>query len=990
MCKTETIGNARKHEDMIVQALHLQGVRTHNLKNVNLSIPHNQITLVVGPSGSGKSSLVFDSIFHESQRQFVESLSSLPRQMIGELIRPSLDSIKGLQPTIGLEQKSNTPDPYSTIGDLSGIYNVLCSLASTFGSIQCERCNREIKPLSAEQIVKVIEGFPENTRFILLSPVRLDRVDDYGKLFERLRRQGVVRVRVNGAIMDISHHNPELSGVEVCSIEVVKDRLIRKEGITKRLMDSVTAILRETEGILFCSYEKTRKSTATGGVTSVWKDLLFSSRNICPKCGTTYPALTSQNFNYNTTPGACLSCKGRGEIEAFNLDLVLGNKSCSFSELEAKILEEITESSKRVISDFFSSFFKQFPTTKAQAVQTCPTEIINTFLYGSESGQLRINQPSAQDFPPVSDSSVQGSKEDQHLTDQTTGLFSVLEGLFLKATNQQERKFLASLRSPAECPECHGARISKVARHVSIQGKTFFDLTSMSIGQLYEWLSDSLKLNEVEKEKVGPQLEKLFYRLNMMKSLQLSYLPLSRLVSTLSAGELQRIRLSSILGNRLHRGCYILDEPTTGLHPQEIENLCVILKELKEAGNTIIIVGHHPELMHIAENVVELGPGSGTNGGEVIASGTPDEVQKIPHTQTYKWLKQSKEITKKQRRVDESDSIVLENISTNNLQNVTVRFPLHALVCVTGVSGSGKSSLICLSLIPMIKEALTSSSLASLPPCLKSARIQGVEKISQLIETSNSAIGRTPRSNPATYSGMFDEIRALFAETKDAKILGFTTPGRFSFNIKGGRCKECLGLGIEKSESLLSSNSSIPCPVCNGKRFNNQTLQVRYQGKTIADVLEMTFDEAHEFFSNQQSLLRYINSFRKIGLGYLRLGQPSDSFSVGEAQRVKLATELMDFEKTKNALYVLDEPTSGLNPSDIDNLLVVFNELLDAGNSIIIIEHSLDVIKNADWIIDLGPESGDSGGRVLACASPNQITQLSESVTGQYLRALLN
>lgn len=988
MCKTETIGNAKQHEDIIVQALSLQGVRTHNLKNVNLVIPHNQITLVIGPSGSGKSSLVFDTIFHESQRQFVESLSSLPRQIVGELTRPSLDSVKGLQPTIGLEQKMNTPDPYSTVGDISGIYNILYALTSTIGSIQCERCNREIKPLSAAQIVKVIEGLPENTRFILLSPIQLKRVDDYGKLFERLRRQGVVRVRVNGTILDISRHNPEFTNMEVHSIEVVKDRLIRKEGISKRILDSVTSILRETDGILFCSYEKTRKSTATGGVTSVWKDLLFSSRNICPKCGANYPSVTSQNFNYNTTSGACSTCKGRGEIEAFNLDLY--DKGGSFSELEAQLKKEISESSKRVISDFFSSFFKQFPATQAQSINSCPQELIDTFLYGSSSKKSLIDHPSTLDSSPAFDSLIQGQNLQNESINQSTGLLSVLESLFLKATNQQEKKYWASLRSPVECPECHGARISKVARHVSIQGKTFFDLTSMNISQLNEWFSSSFKLNEVEIDKLGSQLEHLFYRLNMMEKLQLSYLSLNRLASTLSSGELQRVRLSSILGNKLHRGCYILDEPTAGLHPQEIQNLCAILQKLKEDGNTIIIVGHNPELMNIAENVIELGPGSGVNGGEIIASGSPDLVQKIPTSLAHRWSTRNMEIVTHKRKIDPSDSIILENISTNNLRNVTVRFPLHALVCITGVSGSGKSSLISQSLIPMIKTTLTASSTSSSSPCLKRARIQGVEKIGQLIEASNLAIGRNPRSNPATYSGMFDDIRSLFAETKDAKILGFTTPGRFSFNIKGGRCKECLGLGIEKSESLLSSNSSIPCPVCNGKRFNNQTLQVRYQGKTIADVLEMTFDEAHEFFSNQQHLLRYINAFRKMGLGYLKLGQPSDSFSVGEAQRVKLATELIDFEKAQNALYVLDEPTSGLNSSDIDNLLVIFNELLDAGNSIIVIEHSLDVIKNADWIIDLGPEGGDKGGRILASASPKELSQSRESITGKYLRALLN
>ena len=643
-----------------------------------------------------------------------------------------------------------------------------------------------------------------------------------------------------------------------------------------------------------------------------------------------------------------------------------------------------------MISDFFSSFFKQFPATQAQSINSCPQELIDTFLYGSSSKKSLIDHPSTLDSSPAFDSLIQGQNLQNESINQSTGLLSVLESLFLKATNQQEKKYWASLRSPVECPECHGARISKVARHVSIQGKTFFDLTSMNISQLNEWFSSSFKLNEVEIDKLGSQLEHLFYRLNMMEKLQLSYLSLNRLASTLSSGELQRVRLSSILGNKLHRGCYILDEPTAGLHPQEIQNLCAILQKLKEDGNTIIIVGHNPELMNIAENVIELGPGSGVNGGEIIASGSPDLVQKIPTSLAHRWSTRNMEIVTHKRKIDPSDSIILENISTNNLRNVTVRFPLHALVCITGVSGSGKSSLISQSLIPMIKTTLTSSSTSSSSPCLKRARIQGVEKIGQLIEASNLAIGRNPRSNPATYSGMFDDIRSLFAETKDAKILGFTTPGRFSFNIKGGRCKECLGLGIEKSESLLSSNSSIPCPVCNGKRFNNQTLQVRYQGKTIADVLEMTFDEAHEFFSNQQHLLRYINAFRKMGLGYLKLGQPSDSFSVGEAQRVKLATELIDFEKAQNALYVLDEPTSGLNSSDIDNLLVIFNELLDAGNSIIVIEHSLDVIKNADWIIDLGPEGGDKGGRILASASPKELSQSRESITGKYLRALLN
>lgn len=989
MCKTETIGNAKQHEDKIVRALSLQGVRTHNLKNINLQIPHNQITLVIGPSGSGKSSLVFDSIFHESQRQFIESLSSLPRQVVGEMTRPSLDSIKGLQPTIGLEQKINTPDPYSTVGDISGIYNVLYSLTSTIGSIQCESCHREIKPLSAEQIVKVIEGLPENTRFILLSPIQLNRVDDFGKLFERLRRQGVVRVRVNGTIIDISHHNPQLTE-KVHSIEVVKDRLIRREGISKRILDSVTSILRETEGILFCSYEKTRRSTGTGGVTSVWKDLLFSSRNICPKCGATCPELTSQSFNYNTTSGACSTCKGRGEIEAFDLDLILSHKECSFSELEVQLKKEISESSKRVISDFFSAFFKQFPAEQRRSINLCPKEIRQFFLYGSSSKQALNSQSSDPNSSSALDSKTEGQNQENAPLDQSTGLLSILENLFLRATNPQEKKYWASLRSPVDCPECHGARISKVARQVSIQGKTFFDLTSMNISQLNEWFSNSLKLNEAEIDKLGSQLEQLFFRLNMMEKLQLSYLSLNRLASALSSGELQRVRLSSILGNKLHRGCYILDEPTTGLHPQEIQNLCAILQKLKDDGNTIIIVGHSPELMSIAENVIELGPGSGVNGGEIIASGSPDLVQKIPTSLAHRWSTRNKEIVTPKRKIDPSDSIILENISTNNLRNVTVRFPLHALVCITGVSGSGKSSLISQSLIPMIRTTLTCSSTSSSSPCLKRTKIQGVEKINQLIEASNLAIGRNPRSNPATYSGMFDDIRSLFAETKDAKILGFTTPGRFSFNIKGGRCKECLGLGIEKSESLLSSNSSIPCPVCNGKRFNNQTLQVRYQGKTIADVLEMTFDEAHEFFSNQQHLLRYINAFRKMGLGYLKLGQPSDSFSVGEAQRIKLATELMDFEKAKNALYVLDEPTSGLNSTDIDNLLVVFNELLDAGNSIIVIEHSLDVIKNADWIIDLGPEGGDKGGRILASAPPKELSQSRESITGKYLHALLN
>lgn len=1008
--------------------IEIRGARVHNLKNVNLDIPRNCLTVISGPSGSGKSSLAFDTIYAEGQRQYIESLSVYSRQFLNQLERPDVDSIKGLQPTISIDQGGATPNPRSTVATVTEIYDFLRLLYSRIGTAHCYKCGRPIRQQTPEQILDELLHLPENVRMMLLAPVVRGRKGQHKEILRQIVKAGFVRARIDGAFVELDPI-PELDPQAWHNIEVIIDRLVLRDGIRPRLLESLKLAIKFGEGLVACIYEKDRQKTSEGTTRSVWKEILFSTLYTCPKCKINYLELEPRTFSFNSPYGVCPECHGTGKIEGFNVSLLAPDWSLSIAEGAIPLLKNLSVASRKKWDHLLTIFWELSGIDSKLPLDQWNSDALEQFFYGKTNDVLPLTDPSLTDDSNESNNSNgsnaleesgtsngangsdkgnlkertssshktlesaeedpnAGSENDNPSENQSQtrypGLLPFLEGLFITTKTKKEQQALAECRDLSRCRSCEGSRIRPESRSVTIASKRIHEITSLTMDLTLEWFQ-TLKLPPEQKAIAGPLISQIIERLEFLNGIGLNYLTLDRASDTLSGGELQRVRLAAGLGSGLVGVCYILDEPSTGLHPRDNSRLIDAMRNLQHRGNTVLVVEHDEAIISQADWLIDIGPGAGDQGGTVLAEGTPLEVAQNAHSVTGRYLSGEEKIAvpEKRRRINRTKTLQIEGVTTNNLKNVSVSFPLGSFICVTGVSGSGKSSLLNETLVPALMYRLYGSNRK--PGTFKSLR--GVSRIDKLIQIDQSPIGRSPRSNPATYTGLFDEIRKIFASSKDARRFGFKA-GRFSFNVAGGRCEECQGQGFRKIEMHFLPDMYALCPVCQGRRFNAQTLEVKYKDKSIADVLEMTVDEAWSFFENHTVILRMLESLRKVGLGYLTLGQSSTTLSGGEAQRVKLATELARVE-TGNTLYILDEPTCGLHVNDIRMLLGVLSELVDLGNTVIVIEHNLDVIKIADWVIDLGPEGGNAGGYITACGTPEEIAALDDNHTGRFLRKIL-
>ncbi len=983
----EPLSSEQLESESDSNSIQIVGARVHNLKNIDVEIPRNQITVLAGPSGSGKSSLAFDTIFTEGQRQYIESLSVYARQYLKRLARPEIDYVRGLQPTVALEQRTLVNDPRGSVASVSEIYDFLRLLYARVGVARCYRCGRPIRRLSIEQIQQAIFQLPSGARFMILAPIVREKRGDHKDVFSRLVKSGSTRARVDGVIVEISNP-PELDPKKFHTIETVVDRLVLREGVQSRLMESLKIAVKEGDGGICCLYEKERQKTEQGTTRSVWKEAFYSVRFSCPKCGATYSELEPNSFNFNSPQGACPACQGLGKVEAFDPELVLPKSENLLFESLASLAKGLSVVAQRKLTSLANEFEKEAPGAANLKIADWNDSTRKLFLYGAESSDV----DSLEDESPKNGAESETPSSDSSKSFASfSGLLPTLEIIYKDSKSAREQAFLTQLRGKATCGECDGSKIKLEARTVEVGGKRICEALALTVADALPWF-ESLKFDEPEQTIAQPILEKIIERLRLMNRLRLDYLTLDRPAETLSGGEFQRLRLATILGNGLSGVCYILDEPSIGLHPQDVDRLIEVAKELRDAGNTTIFVEHNEEIMRSADWLIDLGPNAGKDGGRILAQGTPAQIEQNPDSPTGSYLRGKAGVATpcKRRKFVKTRVLTLEGVQTNNLKDVDVSFPLGLLTCVTGVSGSGKSSLINDTLAPAIIKRLSgsiSTEDAEIERQMKYKSLRGASRIDKIIKVDQRPIGRSSRSNPATYAGLFDEIRKLFAETREARNRGYKA-GRFSFNVAGGRCEECLGLGVQKIESMFLPDLYAPCPACEGTRYDRQTLEVRYKNKSIAEVLDMTFDEAAVFFENHVAISKIIEAFCQVGLGYLTLGQSSRSLSGGENQRVKLATELAR-SGAGSTLYILDEPTSGLNARDVDRLLKILFSFVDAGNTVIVVEHSLDVMRAADWIVDLGPGGGKEGGNLLATGTPEEIAALEGNATGRFLRQAL-
>ena len=936
--------------------IYVKGARENNLKNIDVTIPRDKLVVLTGLSGSGKSSLAFDTIYAEGQRRYVESLSSYARMFLGQMEKPDVDYIDGLSPAISIDQKTTSKNPRSTVGTVTEIYDYLRLLWARVGTPHCPKCGKEIKQQTIDQIIDQVMALPEATRIQVMAPVVRGKKGTHQKILDDARKSGYVRVRADGSLYDLSEEIT-LDKNKKHSIEVVVDRLVIRSDIARRLTDSVEVAAGLAGGLVVIN------------IVGEDRDILFSQNYACEDCGISIEELTPRMFSFNNPFGACPTCTGLGAQRKVDPDLIIPNKDLSL--LEGAICASGWNNVKNdsISRMYFEALAKQYGFSLSTPVKDLPPEVLDVILYGTKGEKLKL--------------SYERENGRGTLMQAFEGVINNLERRYRETQSDAMRRDLEDCMSDRPCPDCGGRRLRKEALAVTVGGISIDRFCDLSVTDALAFL-DALTLSEQKMRIAERILKEIRNRLGFLQSVGLQYLTLSRSAATLSGGESQRIRLATQIGSSLMGVLYILDEPSIGLHQRDNDKLLDTLKHLRDLGNTLLVVEHDEDTMRAADYIVDIGPGAGVHGGQVVAAGTAQEVMDTPGSITGDYLSGRKKIpVPTQRRPGNGNLITVRGASENNLKNVDVSIPLGTFTCVTGVSGSGKSSLVNEILYKRLAADLNR---AKTRPGAHKA-LEGEEFLDKVINIDQSPIGRTPRSNPATYTGLFNDIRELFASTPDAKARGYG-PGRFSFNVRGGRCEACAGDGLIKIEMHFLPDIYVPCEVCKGKRYNRETLEVRYKGKNIYEVLEMTAEEALPFFEPLPKLYKKVQTLCEVGLGYVKLGQPSTTLSGGEAQRVKLATELSK-RSTGSTIYILDEPTTGLHTADVHKLIDVLQRLVDLGNTVVVIEHNLDVIKTADHIIDLGPEGGDGGGLVVCNGTPEEVAQCPHSYTGQYLKRML-
>ena len=934
----------------------IKGAKEHNLKDINIEIPRDKLVVITGLSGSGKSSLAFDTLYAEGQRRYVESLSSYARQFLGLMEKPDVESIEGLSPAISIDQKTTSRNPRSTVGTVTEIYDYIRLLYARIGVPYCPNCGKKIEKQTIDQIIDSVMSLEEGTRIQVLAPVVRGKKGEYTKLLQDFQKEGFVRVRVDGEVYELTD-DIEIDRKKKHNIELVVDRLVVKEEIRTRLTESVETALKYANNLVVIDIPGD-------------KEVLYSQNYACPDCNISIEELTPRMFSFNNPFGACPTCTGIGYLMKMDEDLIVPDKNKTLYDGIKAFGASTMKKGDTMAKMYFKSIAKHYGVEiKDVPIKKLPRWFLEKILYGTGDEAI--------DFEYTS---YAGTRK---FTSPFEGVLPTLDRRYNETKSQGMRDFYEMYMSESACQTCHGARLKKESLSVKVGDKNINELTDMSIDKIKDFLN-TLQLNNKDKMIADQILKELNKRLQFLIDVGLEYLTLSRSAGSLSGGEAQRIRLATQIGSGLTGVLYILDEPSIGLHQRDNEKLLATLRKLRDLGNTVLVVEHDEDTMYAADQIIDIGPGAGVHGGKVIAQGTAEEIKLVPESITGQYLSGKKQIlVPKKRRKSNGKAIEVKGATEHNLKNINVKFPLGQFICVTGVSGSGKSTLVNEILYKTVAKEIYGSN--EKPG--KCKEIKGLENVDKIINIDQSPIGRTPRSNPATYTGVFDVIRDIFAATQEAKMRGYDK-GRFSFNVAGGRCEACSGDGVLKIEMHFLPDIYVPCEVCKGKRYNRETLEVKYKGKTISDVLDMTVEEALKFFENIPKIKSKIQTLYDVGLGYIKLGQPSTTLSGGEAQRVKLATELSK-KATGKTLYILDEPTTGLHIADVHKLVDILQRLVDTGNSIIVIEHNLDLIKTADYIIDLGPEGGEKGGQIIAVGTPEQITRNDQSYTGKFLKKYL-
>ena len=934
----------------------IKGAKEHNLKNINLEIPRDKLVVVTGLSGSGKSSLAFDTLYAEGQRRYVESLSSYARQFLGLMEKPDVESIEGLSPAISIDQKTTSKNPRSTVGTVTEIYDYIRLLYARIGVPYCPICGKKIEKQTIDQIIDNIMKLEEGTKIQVIAPIIRGRKGEYTKLIQDLLKEGFIRARIDGENVELSD-DIQIDRKKKHNIDLIVDRLVIKPDIRSRLTESVEIALKHADNIV------TIDVPGKG-------ETLYSQNYACPDCSFSFPELTPRMFSFNNPQGACPECTGIGYLMKMDEDLIIPDKNKTLYDGVKAFGSSTMKKGETMAKMYFEAIGKHYGVDIKVPIKKLPRDFLDKILYGTGDECI--------DFEHESPFGI------RKFSAPFEGVIPTLERRHNETKSQGMREFYEMYMSESPCHACHGARLRKEILSIKVGDKNINELTDMPINKIRDYLKN-LELTNQEKligEQIFKEIDK---RLNFLIDVGLEYLTLSRSAGTLSGGESQRIRLATQIGSGLTGVLYILDEPSIGLHQRDNDKLLATLKKLRDLGNTLLVVEHDEDTMYAADQIIDIGPGAGVHGGNVMAQGTAEEIKKVENSITGQYLSGRKKIPvpKKRRKTVKGKAIEVKGATEHNLKNISVKFPLGVFNCVTGVSGSRKSTLVNEILYKTITKQLNGSN--EKPG--KCKEVVGIDKIDKIINIDQSPIGRTPRSNPATYTGVFDTIREIFANTNEAKLRGYQK-GRFSFNVQGGRCEACNGDGLIKIEMHFLPDIYVPCEVCKGKRYNHETLEVKYKGKTIADVLDMTVEEALDFFSNIPKIKQKIQTLYDVGLGYIKLGQPSTTLSGGEAQRVKLATELSK-RATGKTLYILDEPTTGLHIADVHRLVNILQRLVDTGNTIIVIEHNLDLIKTCDYIIDLGPEGGDGGGEIVAVGTPEQICKNDRSYTGKFLKKYL-